>query len=414
MSINTKEFKTACKRVKGFISNKPRLPILHRVLMTSDGSRLVMTGYNMEVGIGARIGIACDSEPFATTIAFQDMEKIVAKLKADSLEIVPITKPDVRANGDVSETVEYIDVSIKSGPLSFTLNGRDAADYPVLPSPINPADGSDLLAITSAPFATFASELSFVMMATCLDTPKNFTSGVLFNYRADCVHLVGTDGKRLHRAFLPGESVATKPEPIPYLERKPACVDSDNYSAILSSLSLASLIKLPGIADTDTIEIHMHENLMTWSIPACDLSGVTHLLDTPYPDYEKVIPDLSNVFELESKPTLQAIDSLSVIAHERDGRDMVVVNANGRLNLSVKAESMGSANADLPITHIASGIGNNGDDCRFALNIGYLADVMKADTSGTLTMSNAGALEPARFDYQDGRIAIIMPVRLPE
>ena len=48
-----------------------------------------MTGYNMEVGMGARIGIACDSEPFATTIAFADLEKIVAKLKADTITCSP-------------------------------------------------------------------------------------------------------------------------------------------------------------------------------------------------------------------------------------------------------------------------------------------------------------------------------------
>lgn len=57
--------------------------------MVADGSRLVMTGYNMEVGMGARIGIACDSEPFATTIAFADLEKIVAKLKADTITCSP-------------------------------------------------------------------------------------------------------------------------------------------------------------------------------------------------------------------------------------------------------------------------------------------------------------------------------------
>jgi DNA polymerase III sliding clamp (beta) subunit (PCNA family) len=156
---------------------------------------------------------------------------------------------------------------------------------------------------------------------------------------------------------------------------------------------------------------------MTWSVPDSDLSGVTHLLDTPYPEYDKVIPDWSNVFMLDSKATVQALDALSVIAHERDGRDMVVINANGRLNLSVKAESIGKADADLSIMHLASGTGQGTDGIRVALNIDYFGDILKQNESpdGLIQMSNAASLDPCRFDYaESGRIAVLMPVRLPE
>ncbi|MCX6644795.1 MAG: hypothetical protein NTY09_00315 [bacterium] len=45
-------------------------------------------------------------------------------------------------------------------------------------------------------------ELEFVYAATDDSTPRNFTSGVLFDYSTpDRLRFVGTDGRRLHSTF---------------------------------------------------------------------------------------------------------------------------------------------------------------------------------------------------------------------
>ena len=397
--MNTKDIKTACKRVKLFTnSNRPTLPILAHVKVESDGHRLSLTGYDMEVGAGIRVGLPVDSTAFSTCVRFADLEKIVAKLKSESLDIIP-TDREITGH---DESKSYVtDLTIKSAGLSFTLNGRTSDDYPPLPGP----DG-DVLAQTVSEYGTLSQELCFVLKSTDHDsTPRNFTSGVLFDYRPDGSVLVGTDGRRLHKAFIPGHSVAS-----------PSLTESDPRAFLPSVKPLESLVRL-NVPDGHNIEIRFYESLMTWSVPDSDLSGVTHLLDTPYPEYDKVVPDFSNVFKLDSKATVQALDALSVIAHERDGRDMVVINANGRLNLSVKAESIGKADADLSIMHLASGTGQGTDGIRVALNIDYFGDILKQCESpdGLIQMSNAASLDPCRFDYaESGRIAVLMPVRLPE
>ena len=96
------------------------------------------------------------------------------------------------------------------------------------------------------------------------------------------------------------------------------------------------------------------------------------------------------------------------IATQHDGRDMVVVNANGTINLSARSESFGAASAEVPCTHI------RGPETRFALNIQYMIETIKL-ADKTLLMSNSGDLDPACFEYPDSeRIAVVMPVRLPE
>jgi DNA polymerase III subunit beta len=389
--MNTKDIKATCKRIKAFISNRPTLPILSYVKVESDGSRLTLTGYDMEIGAGIRAGLPIHSTTFATCVRFSDLEKIVGKLKSDSLDIIPT---DREITGYDNEKSSVTDLTIKSGGLSFTLNGKLADDYPPLPGP-----SGEPQAVTVCEYGKLTQELSFVLKATDHDsTPRNFTSGVLFDYRADGSNLVGTDGRRLHKAFIPGQN------------------STDPYAFIPPVKPLESLVRL-NVSDSHTIDLHFYENLLTWSVPDSDLSGMIHLMDTPYPEYEKVIPDWTNVFKLDSKATVQALDALSVIAHERDGRDMVVINANGRLNLSVNADSVGKANADLPLIHLASEVGQGTDEIRVALNIDYFGDILKQNESadGLIQMSNSQSLDPCRFDYtESGRIAVLMPVRLPE
>ena len=402
--MKTKEIKTACKRVKAFVNtSRPTLPILACVKIESNGSSLAMTAYNMEVGVGIVVTLPdASAGTFATCVKFADLEKIIGKLKSDSLELSATERTETTCDRvynaesgrreSVSETEKVIDLTVRSAGLSFTLNGRPASDFPILPGP-----SGDILASTACEYGRLAGELAFVLKATNHDTPRNFTSGVLFDFRPETLILVGTDGRRLHEAKITGPHTQDSESPI--------------KSFLPPVMALDSLLKL-NLDPADMIELAFYEALLCWKAPDAGVSGVIHLLDTPYPDYEKVIPEMTNVFRLDSKVTVQALDALSIIAHEHDGRDMVVINANGRLNLSVKSETVGKADADLPLTHV-----QGGPDTLVALNIDYFTDILKACESrdGSMTMSNADPLEPCRFDYPDSdRIAVLMPVRLPE
>ena len=63
----------------------------------------------------------------------------------------------------------------------------------------------------------------------------------------------------------------------------------------------------------------------------------------------------------------------------------------------------------VPCVHLS------GPETIFALNIHYMIETLKLAGTREVVMSNSGSLEPVRFDY-DGtdRIAVVMPVRLPE
>jgi hypothetical protein len=59
----------------------------------------------------------------------------------------------------------------------------------------------------------------------------------------------------------------------------------------------------------------------------------------------------------------------------------------------------------------------SGPETIFALNIHYMIETLKLARRGgrDVVMPNSGSLEPVRFDFDStDRIAVVMPVRLPE
>jgi len=300
---------------------------------------------------------------------------------------VPIDKckADVQFNRSGDHGLE-----LKSGSLTFKLKGKDASDFPVLPDPPD-----DFVATSSISYGDIRSELEFVSRATCDQTPQNFTAGVLFDYTdANRLRLIGTDGRRLHSTFTVSQCHDTGDE-------KPA------YLVPVKFVDAFNRLKV----DNDDVYFRFYaDDRLDWSIPTAGLSGTVSLLSTPYPEYRKVIPDdCTSRFRLNVQDTIETLNGLSVIACAEGGREMIVVKANGTLNLTARADSMGEASGSVNCNHL------EGPESIFSLNVHYFTETLKLADRHAVIMANSGSLEPVRFDYlETDRIAVVMPVRLPE
>ena len=371
--IETKTLKAGLKRLSAFADSRPSLPILEYVHVSVHHGWAHLTVYDMEKSLTVKVPID-DGKPCSVAVRFRDFRKIIDKIKADTISI--------DFSGDTK-------ARISAGNLDFTLNAKPGGEYPRLP------EADDVATTSDTTWSDFISEAVFVKAASSMGTPKNFTSTILFAYRDDTLELVGTDGRRLHLAGIDGKH-----------QINPG--GESNHVALVPTATIHALAKLKLKADAP-LRIGFAEHLMIWSVPSEGIEGVSHLLDTPFPDYGKVIPDSRDSrFQLDVKATLESLDALTPVATQQDGRDMVVVTANGTINLSAKSETMGSAEAEVPCEHVA------GPEAKFALNVHFFIETLKL-ADGEVTMSNNGALEPTMFEYPGTeRVAVVMPVRLPE
>jgi DNA polymerase III subunit beta len=374
---DSKAFQHALKAIKPFVDPKPHIPILGYVKLDAQdgvlnitaisgekyGTEPSRTTFTLKTSVNSRYSIA---------IRFDDMNKIVAKLK-----------------GDVDLDVTEQKLHLKAERLQFTINGKDAMDFPTWTN-----DRGELLASSTLDYIDFQSELEFVSHATEKSDKEHFTNGILFDYSIpDRLRLVGTDGRRLHCTFTKSPKHQSH---------------ADQKHWILPTRWIDAFTRL-NLKDAPEVYLEFFESQLLWNIPTHGMSGMISRMDTPYPDYQGVIPDYRiSTFKLNKKPMLESLDALLPVASQDDGRDMVVISANGTINLSAKSESFGSASVEVACGHVS------GPEIRIALNIQYLIETIKL-CDNTVLFSSSGDLDPAVFEFPlTERIAVVMPVRLPE
>ena len=375
------EIRTAIKRLKGFTESRPKLPVLELVMLEASDGKLRLTVPNNQYGKVVSFttaSVLTNFVHFSVCVKYADLKKIIDKCKAD----VEFSVRDENA------------LMIKSGRLEFTLNGKDPDHFPALPAPRDDREASSAIS-----YNDMQAELAFVHAATDESTHNNYTSGVLFHF-TDAVNgtrlrLIGTDGRRLHSTFTESRCHSVGQ-------------DKRQWLVPVQWVKAFNGLKLP---DNDDVYVEFFgDDRMDWRIPTSGLSGTVSLLDCLYPEYPKVIPDdCTSRFRLDVPGTIETLNALSVVAKHKDGRHMVVVNANGRLDLSARSESMGNASGMVECSHL------DGPDAAFALNVDYFTETLKLAGKREVVMANSGSLEPVRFDYQDtDRVAVVMPVRMPE
>lgn len=404
MKIATKELKTLCKRVKLFVDLKAHLPILRYVLIEEAGNTLTVRAENLE---GMHTAFPVDGEGlenFSRLVKFADFSKVIGKLKTETVSIEPVGALNIR---------------IVSGPMEIILMGKEVEQFPI---PVE-FETEHIPALTYCNYQDFLTEARYIVMATSMDMPKNYTSSVLFAYGFEEMNIIGTDGRRLHYSSLIG------------LHEGSQMPKDEKFLALVPAFAIDKLARL-GIKDNPAMTLTFNEDMVHWEIEGIG-TGIFNLSETAYPEYDKIIPQTGHIFSIPCGPALETLGPLGVIANGIDGRDMITITANGSLSLEVRAESMGSANAEVPCEHLATyvpeilynpdpefaperaeAIAEVAQGLRIAFNIGYFEDCIKAGLNSpeeSILMSGCGSLEPAKFWTEDSpRITVLMPVRLPE
>ena len=179
-----------------------------------------------------------------------------------------------------------------------------------------------------------------------------------------------------------------------------------------------------------------NENLAKWEIMGIGY-GTFYLVESGYPNFDGIIPDTGHIFKIPSRPVLDVLGPLGIIAKGYGGRDTIIVKANGSLNLNAYSEAIGNADAQLPCQHLAvwtppivfnpdpevaadrSGVIESiSKGLITAFNISYFEDCIKLGMDSpdeSVLMSGTDTLNPSKFWIEGSpRITVLMPVRLPE
>ena len=359
--------------VVSHVSNKQvNLPVLQNVHIKAEGGGIVLSTTNLEIAVRVAIRGKVD-KPGEFTVP--------AKLFSDFVNLLPQERVDV----------ELVDTSlnVSCGDTSTSINGLDAAEFPLIPSVETSAE-------FKIPAADLREALAQVMFAVSNSEARPELSGVLMHFNGGELVLASTDSYRLAERKLKLSADAGQRRVI---------VPSQTVSEVMRMLSV---FKDDAEAGTD-IELKLSDNQAVFHLGSAEL--VTRTIDGNYPDYTQIIPtEFATELVVGRDELVKAIKTASLFS--RQGIFDVSLNVlakEGKLQVMATEATRGKNTASC-----AADV--KGGDNQITVNYRYILDGLNAMSSEGVTLKLIDASNPCLINPngqldRGGYLYIVMPIR---
>ena len=326
LNINNSALLPALSKVAGVVDPRPNLAILANVLLNSSAEGLRLTATDMEVELTATVG--------GTFGTFGDVT-IPARKLFDICRALPET-------AEISLVVDGERVNVSSERSRFSLLSLPAQEFPL----VEPAETDVALSIPQNVFKSLLDKTAFAMAKQDV---RYYLNGVLLEAQQDRLRAVATDG---HRLALCDVEVSVPADATRQL--------------ILPRKGVQELLRLVGENDAE-MEIVMSKNQVRISLDNYILTS--KLIDGKYPDYNRVIPELSdNVVLAEREPLKQSLSRASILSSDKY-RGVKITLEQNKLRALVHSPDQEQAEDEIDVEYA-------GDNLEVGFNVTYLHDAV--------------------------------------
>ena len=335
------------------------IPILGHVKIATNGDSVLFTTTNLdsEIRISKPAQVSVEG---VTTVSANLLKDIASRLPSGSL---------------VTMEIKEHDLIVKSGRQRYKMATLDADDFPEMSK-------QEFDSVQKIDGETLAHILSRVKTAMSKEETRYFLRGIALQYRDDGLVFVATDGHRLVKESLAGESV-------------PDTIIPDTAVLVIEKLA----------DDVESVTLHVSESKI--KVDAGDTVFTSKTIDGTFPDWTRVVPELStNIMSADAGQINVAASGVAVVSDQRTKAVKLKVNS-GSVNLSVRSTDNFAEN-DVDCEWSGE------DGFEIGLNAQYLADALKLADKGTIRLHMSGSGDPIRvvFDESPDTVAVVMPVRV--
>lgn len=270
IQVTQEKLSKALNNVSRIAIGKVTLPILNNVLIRVDQKKVSLVTTNLDMAIVDFLPVS-SSENGVVTVPAKLLAEFVSNLPKG--ETIELESNDTKIN-------------IKAGQYSSTINGTIADDFPELPE-IN-----DKEAVTYKIGADeFKTSIGQVIIASSNDLTRPALTGVFFNTYDGKLAIAATDGYRLAEKII-----------IDKVESEvKAVVPASSLHEVLRSIS----------DDVEEIEISFSDDLVRFRLGEIEI--ISKLIDSSYPDYQKLIPKDNDIKVLLNREELIRITKLAAL-----------------------------------------------------------------------------------------------------
>jgi len=358
ISVNTDELLVAVKHVLPAIQKTTTLPILSHCHIAINDTGLLLTGFDMSLMLRATCdALDCSAPVSEFTLPAHKLYQLLSKITTETVQL------DVKNSEDT--------IILKAGKSKYKLEQMDALSYPAQKE--NNGEASKI----SVREDFLLSLLDYTRHAMAVTDVRYFLVGTLLKSTGSNLIAVSTDGHRLAKASIP--------------------TDGPSFSVIIPRPSIDAIRSILSPKSDNIITLEVYSNALI--IDLGDISLQTALVDGRFPDYERVIPRVTDYLMLPDD-VIAAVERAALVA----------TNNMLTLNIDDSSAVITSSGATEEID-----VENIGKPAIIGLNSRYLLDALKAikeqSIIGYIDGSNTVTLEPVN-QGEVNSLQLIMPVRV--
>lgn len=360
--ISTQEnLKNGLAIVGKIVGNSSTLPILNNILLETENGLLKLSGTNLETGISTYIRCQIEKEG-GVCIGVKTLSDLINSLPSENITIES-------KDSETEITTDHTNVKIKH---------LSPEDFPLIPK----IDDSSKVKI-------LASDLKLALDQTLFAASSSETqpeiSGILLWFGGENILITATDRYRL-------------------AEKSISYSGSVDFKIILPHRSAQEISRLlTGLSEE--IELSITTTQLAFNLNNTYI--VSRLIDGNYPDYQQIIPDVTNTTViLDKQDLLSALKTSSVFSK---GSGSITVEYNNEKNTL----KLSSVSHDLGESHIELVCKISGESGNLIINYRYLVDYLNNLDSDTLVMKIVDDNGPITFvpENQNKYLYLVMPIK---
>jgi len=353
---------------QGVVEKKTTIPILSNVLLEADGSRIVLTATDLELGIRCSCPARVKKSGAGT---------IPARRLLDYVRLL--------SDGDVQVKIQENHwANLTSGRSKTRIAGMSRESFPELPK-MPPT-------LAEIPLGILASMIGKTVFAISSEESRFTLNGALLVLKKGGLVMVATDGHRLamieSTADLPGITGA--------------------YRALLPRKAMLEIQKMAGDANADAVvRFSGDENHLFFEVGERLL--LSRKLTGNFPDYERVLPKEQPLsVSLNREELRSAIERVAQFSDERSRAIRLSASA-GEVKIHSSVSETGESEESIPAEF-------DGTPTEIGFNAEYMLDFLKAVSTEQVSFlfkdpHSAGEMRPGG-DKPDNYRYVIMPMRI--
>jgi DNA polymerase-3 subunit beta len=342
------------------IASKKALSILSNVLLIAENNTLTVKATETRTQFQTKIPVDVQEEG-STTVFCDKFISILSSLP----------------QGEVDFSLDDINVTIKTGKTKFKLKSITSEEFPLFSL-------DEKHNFFEIPAAVLKQMINQTIHSVSDDETRYFMNGVYVDQAEDKLIFVATDGRRL--SYIE-QAVYNETTEIPHIIIPPKILN----------------ILYKKLSNEGTVKIAIEEKTIFFEFGNYQFSS--NLIEGPFPNYRRVIPETQEkFFEVDKEELQNALKRVGVFVEQKSRRVYFEI-APGELTISAQETEIGNVSDLIPCMY-------DGENAKFAFNYAYIDEPLKTMETKRVRFEFTELMKAftVRAEPATGCFHIIMPM----